>query len=184
MLTRSQKEKVVKDLRDKIDRSQAVFLTNLIGLKSNDSNLIRKGIREAKGTMVITKNTLFKLAAKGTACEDLLKDLKGTNTVAFAFNEAPAVAKVIYDAGKEHDTVSLNTGIFEGKVLNKAELESLAKLPSREEMLSTLLATFNAPVSAFARVIDAIKGQKEEGGVEVAVSPEGTTEEQSSKEVE
>ncbi len=164
MLTRSQKEKVVQDLRDKIEKSQAVFITNLIGLKSNDAVALRKNVRDADGTIVITRNSLFGKAAAGTKCEEILSGLKGTNAVAFAFKDAPAVAKALYDAGKEFEQVKLGKGLLDTQMLSKADVEALAKLPSRDQMLATLLATFNAPVSAFVRTMDAIKRKMEEGG--------------------
>ena len=164
MLTKSQKAEVIKNLNEKLSGAQAVFLTNLIGLPSNDANAIRKGVRDANGNMFITRNTLFKLAAKGTAAEELLSDLKGANAVAIAGEEAPAVAKVLYDAGKEFEQVTLTRGVLDGQTLETKDLEALAKLPSKDQMLATLLATFNAPVSAFVRVMDAIQRQKEEGG--------------------
>ncbi len=164
MLTRSQKEKVIADLQDKIGKAQAVFLTNLIGLSSNDGVQVRKDVRDAGGKIVITRNTLYERAAKGTGCEKIFTGLKGTNAVAFAFDEAPAVAKVLYEAGKSSKgIVDLKSGLLGTQELNAAELIELAKLPGRDQMLATLLATFNAPVSAFVRVMDAIKNQKEEG---------------------
>ena len=162
MMMRSQKEEVVKQLKEHFSNSKAVFLTNLIGISSNDGVKIRKDVRDAKGTVVVTRNTLFRRAAEGTHLEGMLKDLKGPNAVAFAFEDAPAVAKVLYDAGQEQELVDLKAGFLGDKELTKEEVVALAKLPSREQMLATLLATFNAPVSAFVRVLDAIKRQKEE----------------------
>ena len=99
--------------------------------------------------------------------------LKGINAVAFAFEDAPAVAKAIFDANKENDVVTLGAGYLDQKPLTDQEVTALAKLPSREQMLATLLATFNAPVSAFVRTMDSIKRQKEEGGApaEAAEAP-------------
>lgn len=170
MLTRSQKEEVIQDLRDKIEKSQALFITNLVGMKSNDSVALRKNVREANGTIVVTRNTLFEKAAKGTKCESVLAGLKGTNAVAFAFKDAPAVAKVLFDAGKESELVTLGKGLLGTQVLTKKDVEALAKLPSRDQMLATLLATFNAPVSAFVRTLDAIKRKQEEGAGAVATA--------------
>lgn len=167
-MNRQEKEAVVASLKEKLENSRAVFLTNLIGVPSNDANSIRKEVREAKGAIVVTKNTLFRIAAKGTIAEEMFSKLKGTNAVALAFEDAPAVAKAIYNASKEHEVIELRGGILGDKVLSQEEMIELAKLPSREEMLGTLLATFNAPISAFARVLNAIKEKKEEGG-EVAV---------------
>lgn len=162
MMTRAEKDVVVSQIKANIEKAQGVFLTNLVGIPSVDSVRIRKQVREAKGHVVITRNTLFARAAKGTYAEGLLADLKGSTAVAFAFEEAPAVAKIINDAAGEFDgIVTIKGGMLDGKSLSKAEVIALAKLPSRDEMLGTLLATFNAPVSAFARVLNAIKEKQE-----------------------
>jgi len=162
MMTRAEKDVVVSQIKEKIEKSQALFLTNLVGIPSVDSVRIRKQVRDAKGFVAITRNTLFARAAKGTYAENLLKDLKGTTAVAFAYEDAPGVAKVLNDAtGEFEGIVTLKGGMLGTQTLTKAEIVALAKLPSRDQMLGTLLATFNAPVSAFARVLVAIKEQKE-----------------------
>lgn len=166
MMTRAEKDVVIKDLREKIESANGLFLTNMIGITSNDAVSIRKNIRESKGTVVVTRNTLFGKASEGTYAEELLKDLKGTNAVAFAFEDAPGVAKAIYEASKELEHVTIKDGFLMQKPLPAAEVEALAKLPSRDEMLGTLLATFNAPVSAFARLMNAMKDELETQGVE------------------
>lgn len=162
MMTRAEKDAVVSQIKEKIEKSQALFLTNLVGIPSVDSVRIRKQVRDAKGFVAITRNTLFARAAKGTYAETLLADLKGTTAVAFAFEDAPGVAKVLNDAtGEFEGIVTLKGGMLGTQTLTKAEIVALAKLPSRDQMLGTLLATFNAPVSAFARVLFAIQEQKE-----------------------
>ncbi len=178
MLTLKQKEKIITTLKGHIERSQGIFLTNLVGVEANAATQVRKQIRDVQGAIVITRNTLFSRAAQGTACESILSDLKGENAVAFAFEDAAAVAKVLNDAAKEYEPVKFKKGILEGKELSAAELVELANLPSRDEMLATLLATFNAPVSAFVRVMNSIREKKEEGGaaVEVKAESEASTE--------
>jgi large subunit ribosomal protein L10 len=164
MMTRAEKDAVVSSIKEKIEKSQAVFLTNLVGIPSVDSVRIRKNVREAKGHMVVTRNTLFARAAKGTFAEGLLADLKGTSCVAFAYEDAAAVAKVVNDASGEFENiVTIRGGQLGTQKLSKADIVALAKLPSRNQMLGTLLATFNAPVSAFARVLFAIQEQKQGG---------------------
>jgi large subunit ribosomal protein L10 len=164
MMTRAEKDAVVSEVRANIEKSQAVFLTNLVGIPSVDSVRIRKQVREAKGHMVVTRNTLFARAAQGTFAEKLLAGLTGTSCVAFAYDDAPGVAKVINDASSEFEgIVTIRGGMLGTQTLSKAEVVALAKLPSRDQMLGTLLATFNAPVSAFARVLFAIQEQKQGG---------------------
>lgn len=167
MLTRAEKDVIIDGLKKKITDANAIFLTNVIGLPSNDATALRKSIREAGGSLVVTRNTLFSKAAAGTDAEELLSGLKGTQAVAFAFEEAPAVAKALKECGKAFELVELRGGLLDGKALTPAEVNAIADLPSRDEMLGTLLATFNAPISAFARVLNAIKEQKE-AGVEAA----------------
>lgn len=173
MMTRAEKDAVVSAIKQKIEKSQAVFLTNLVGIPSVDSVRIRKNVRDAKGHMVITRNTLFARAAKGTMAEGLLADLKGSSAVAFAYEDAAAVAKVVNDAsGEFSEIVTIKGGVLGTQKLTKAEVIALAKLPSRNEMLGTLLATFNAPVSAFARVLFAINEQKQGGATAPAAATE------------
>jgi large subunit ribosomal protein L10 len=167
MLTRAEKDVIIAGLNKKIVDANAIFLTNVIGLPSNDSNALRKSVREADGTLVVTRNSLFSKAAVGTDAEQLLSGLKGTQAVAFAFGDAPGVAKALKECGKEFELVELRGGLLDGKALSSEEVKMIADLPSRDEMLGTLLATFNAPVSALARVLFAIKESKEAGSEEI-----------------
>ncbi|MEI8345904.1 MAG: 50S ribosomal protein L10 [Pseudomonadota bacterium] len=161
MLSRAEKEKMVQDLKANLDKSQGVFLTNLIGLKSTDAVTVRKLIREAGGKLVINRNTLFERAAKGTSLEGMLKNLKGPQALAFAFKDAAAVAKKLTEISKDFALMQIKAGALQGKILSAAQVKQLASLPSRNQMLSTVLATFNAPVSAFVRTLHAIKEKKE-----------------------
>lgn len=181
MLNRAQKGELVDQLKTKIDQSNAIFLTNLIGLSANDAVALRKSVREVDGTISVTRNSLFELAAKGTSAEEMLAGLKGPHAVAFAYEDAAAVAKCLKKAGDEHENVvELKAGLLDGKLLSKEELVQLANLPGKDQMLATLLATFNAPIGAFARVLEAIREQKESGAEPAAEATETTEETQES----
>jgi large subunit ribosomal protein L10 len=163
MLNRSEKEAIIQDLKQDIGKAKAIFLTNLIGIKSNDAVSVRKAVRDSNGKMVVTRNTLFKKAAAGTPAEALVENLSGPHALAFAFEDPAAVAKCLKEAGSSLELVDLKGGILDGQMLTKAQVKQLADLPSRDQMLGTLLATFLAPVSAFARVLYAIQEKKEKG---------------------
>ena len=171
MLTRADKEALVENLKTDISNAKAVFLTNLIGVPSNDSVAIRKEIREAKGKVVVTRNTLFRKATEGTAYEALLKDLKGPHALAFAFEDAPAIAKCLKNAAKDFEVIEFKGGFLGEDELSVQQINELADLPTRDEMLGTLLATFNAPLSALARVLFAIQEQKEAGAPAAEAAP-------------
>ncbi|MDP7321771.1 MAG: 50S ribosomal protein L10 [Bacteriovoracaceae bacterium] len=168
MITRESKDAVIQDLKEKITNSRAIFLTNVIGMEANQAVELRKSIRDAKGALVVTRNTLFGKAAQGTYAEELLTGLKGTNAVAFAFEDAPGVAKAILETSKEIEQVTLGRGYLSEELLDEGRVLALAKLPSRDEMLGTLLATCQAPVSSLARLLNAIKDECESQGVEKA----------------
>ncbi len=163
MLNRSEKEAIIQDLKKDIGNAKAIFLTNLIGITSNDAVSVRKAVRDSKGKMVVTRNTLFKKAAAGTSAEALVANLSGPHALAFAFEDPAATAKCLKEAGATLELVDLKGGILDGQMLTKAQVKQLADLPSRDQMLGTLLATFLAPVSAFARVLYAIQEKKEKG---------------------
>lgn len=163
MLNRAEKEAIIQDLAADIGRAKAIFLTNLIGISSNDAVSVRKAVRDNNGKMVVTRNTLFKKAAAGTPVEALVADLHGPHALAFAFEDPAAVAKSLKEAGASLELVDLKGGVLDGQMLTKAQVKQLADLPSRDQMLGTLLATFLAPVSAFARVLFAIQEKKEKG---------------------
>lgn len=165
MITRTGKTAVIKDLKEKILSAQALFLTNVVGIEANDAVELRKKVRDAKGGIVVTRNTLFGKAAEGTYAEELLKGLKGTNAVAFAFEDAPGVAKALYETSKDLAQVTLGKGFLGTDLIDEKQVAALAKLPSRNEMLGTLLATFQAPVATFARLMNAIKDECESQGV-------------------
>lgn len=163
MLNRSEKEAIIQDLVKDIGRAKAIFLTNLIGIKSTEAVSVRKAVRDSNGKMVVTRNTLFKKAAAGTPAEALVANLSGPHALAFAFDDPAAVAKSLKEAGATLELVELKGGVLDGQLLTKAQVKQLADLPSRDQMLGTLLATFLAPVSAFARVLYAIQEKKEKG---------------------
>ena len=167
MITKSKKQAIVSEIKENISKSEGIFLTNLIGVPSNNANEIRKKIRDAGGDIIVARNTLFKKGAEGTALAAAVENLKGSHALAFAFKDSPAVAKILYETSKDLEFVELKAGTLEGKLLTKVEVESLAKLPSRDQMLATLLATFNAPISAFVRVMDAIAKKDSQGSEEV-----------------
>lgn len=183
MLNRAEKDAIIAGIKKDIEASRAIFLTNLIGISSNDSVSLRKDVRDKQGKIVVTRNTLFKKAAEGTAIESMVDSLKGPHALAFAFEDAAGVAKALKEAGKNFEAVELKAGMLNGEILTNAQVTQLADLPSRDEMLGTLLATFMAPVSAFARTVNALKDECEKQGVEtpgalkVEASAEETTEE-------
>ncbi|MCY4524259.1 MAG: 50S ribosomal protein L10, partial [Halobacteriovoraceae bacterium] len=149
MMTRQKKEQVLKGLKEDISKACALFQTNLIGIKSNDANALRKELWNVKGKVVVAKNTLFKRAVQGTYAEKSWSNLKGSSAMVFAFEDPAAVAKC-FKKMEDLETIALRGGYLEEKELDLKQIKALANLPARPQMLATLLAGLVGPLSPFA----------------------------------
>ena len=174
MLSRAKKESMVEGLRKDLGEARAVFLTNLVGIRSADAVEVRRGVREAGGKVVVMRNTLMAKAAEGTPAAALVSGLKGPHALALAFGDAPPVAKALKEAGKRFEEVEIRGGVLGDEELALEQVKALADLPSREAMLATLLASCMAPVSAFARLLAALRDECESKGAERPADLEGS----------
>jgi large subunit ribosomal protein L10 len=161
MITRESKEKVITELRASFAESNAVFLTNIIGMPSNESVQLRKDVRKLGGNIMVARNTLIASASKAEGFGTVFSDLNGSSALVFSYSDPSAIAKVVLDASKVYEFIKFRGGYLGKTQLSGREVDALASLPPRNQVLATLLATFNAPISAFARVVDAIRLKKE-----------------------
>jgi len=155
-LTRKEKEALVEELNDKFQRAVAVTLVNFPGLKVSEVNELRSKLRDVQGEMKVAKNTLLRLAVKGTEGEALLDYFNGPNAAVFAYEDPVAVAKVLVEFGKDHEALKLRTGILNGKIVDASSLEALSKLPSREVLLGQLLSVLIATPTNLVQVLAGI----------------------------
>jgi len=153
-ITRGQKEKIVEELREKLSQASAAILVDYKGLTVEEDASLRKSCRQAGVDYKVVKNTLFKLAAKGTGYEALAPYLTGPTAIAFGYADPVAPAKVLVDFINENKKISLKAGILGGsKLITPAEIEALAKLPSKEVLVARLMGQLNAPISGFVNVL-------------------------------
>jgi large subunit ribosomal protein L10 len=109
----------------------------------------------------VLKNTLARLAIKGTSFESLSNDLTGPLLYSIS-EDAVAAAKVLNDFAKTNDKMVLKAGVYNGALLDQAGIKALASIPSREELLAKLAYVMKAPVSKMARALGAVTAQKPE----------------------
>jgi len=157
-LTREEKEKQVAWFREEFRSAKALFLTNYQGLSVKDLTALRSELRARGASFKVLKNTLVRLAYEDTDVAVLRDDLFGPRGAAWNRSEedAPAVAKVLVDFAKTHPNLQLVRGVLKGKLVEPSEVDTLSKLPSREELLGRVLGTMMAPVSAFVNVLAAV----------------------------
>ena len=160
------KEAKVAEIKEKLQQAKAVVLSDYQGLTVEEDTQLRKALREAGVEYKVYKNNLVVLAAKELGIEGLEEYLEGPVSIAFGYEDATAPARVLNNFAKDHKKIELKAGIVEGALYNKAEIEKVATIPSKEVLIAKLLGSFKAPLSNFAYLINAIKEKKESESAE------------------
>jgi large subunit ribosomal protein L10 len=152
-VSKERKKEIVATYQDWLGNSQAVFLAEYIGLSVKDVEELRARVREVGGEFHIIKNTLGKLAFEG-AGYDVPKDLfLGSTAAGFAYEDAPAMAKVMQDFSKSVDFLKIKAGYFESNLISKEEVKALADLPPLPVVQAHLLGTLMRPASLLAQIL-------------------------------
>ena len=162
-----QKKQIVASLSESLKDSVAGVVVDYKGINVADDTALRKELREAGVKYSVVKNTLLGLAAKQAGLDDLEKVLEGTTAIAISPEDHTAAARILSKFASTHKDFTIKSGYLEGGVIDLATIDSLAKLPSREILLATVCNAFNAPISAFARAVQAIV---DKGGAEAALA--------------
>lgn len=152
-LNLEQKKAVVADIADVIANAQAVVIAENRGLEVDGTTQLRKQAREAGVYLKVLKNTLARRAIQGTPFEQLSDELTGP--LMYAISEDPvAGAKVLSAFAKNNDKLVIRGGSLANYVLDVNGVQSLAEMPSREEMLAKVVGTMQAPITKFVRTLN------------------------------
>jgi len=150
-----QKEEILRNLTERIKKSKSIVFTGFNALGVHDNEDLRAKLRKEDGEYYVAKKTLLERALKEQGIENLdTKTLDGKLAVIFSYRDEVSPAKVVDTFRKDkEDKIFFLGGILEGKLLSKTDVEALAKLPSKLELLSRLVGSLNAPVSGFVNVL-------------------------------
>jgi len=155
------KEETVAGLREIIAGSKGAILTDYRGLTVAEVTNLRKKLRDSKAEYHIVKNTLFKRALGGEISPELDKLLSGPTAIVFAQEDIVAPAKAVLDfmAAAKRPEVKVKGGYLDGKVYSVDQVQSISKLPPREQIVAQLIGTLNGPVSSLVGTLDGIIGE-------------------------
>lgn len=153
------KQPIVQAIVDDITGAQAIVLVDYRGLTVAQDTELRKQLREAGVVYKVCKNTMMKRAFEGTEFAALDEHLEGPSAIAISKNDATAPARILSKFAKDAKALELKAGVVEGEVYDSAALAELAKVPSREELLSKLLGSLQSPITNLARVLNQIAEQ-------------------------
>lgn len=165
--TRQQKTLTLERLTDHFRKAASVVLADYQGLTVGQANQLRAQMREAQVTYVVAKKTLITKAAKEAGYALDAKAFTGMLGVAFAMEDEIAPARVLGELSKT-SPVKLMGGIFDKQIVPQEKVIALSKLPSKKQVLGQVVGTIYAPVSAFVRVLDAVRKSKEQPEVAAA----------------
>ncbi|MEE9613560.1 MAG: 50S ribosomal protein L10 [Thermodesulfobacteriota bacterium] len=155
-MERSEKKVQIEELKGRFEKADATFLADYTGIKAEGMTALRKSLRESAAEFKISKNTLTRLAIKGTSSESLSEHFKGPVAVAFSYKDAAATAKVLTEFAKSEPNFEMKVGVLGDRVMDLAEIKGLASLPSREELLARLVGVLNNVPTGLVRVLGGV----------------------------
>jgi large subunit ribosomal protein L10 len=138
-LNRKEKAQVISDLGERVKGFQAVVLTNYRGLNVEQLNHLRQRLREEKISYHVVKNTLMRLASKGTDLEKLDNYFEGPTAMAISYGDPVLLVKILSEFIKAQPSLEIKVGLIQGKVASPEEVKALATMPSREVLFGQIL---------------------------------------------
>lgn len=150
------KKQQVAEIKEKIAAAVTGVVVDYKGITVADDTTLRKELREAGIEYFVVKNTILGRAIEGTDLEEMKSVLEGTTAIALSNEDYTAAARILCKFADSHENFKVKSGFLDGKVVDVATLDSLAKLPTKEVLLATVCSAFQAPIAAFARAVQAI----------------------------
>lgn len=159
MATKAFKENKIETIKAQLEKAQVAIVTEYRGLSVEEITTLRRRLQKEDGDYTVTKNTLAKIAVKGTEFEVLADAFKGPIALAFGFKDQVSPAKVLATFIKEAKKGEIIAAALDGKLLSAGEAKALANLPSKEEIYAKMLGCINSPASGIANSVNAVMSQ-------------------------
>ena len=157
------KKEEVSKLAEQMKNAKLILLTDYRGINVDDVTKLRTELRNANAKYTVIKNNITRRALAEAGIEGLENELEGPTAVIMSNDDYLEPAKAIYNFTKNNDYYKIKGGVVEGKVMTAEEIITLAKLPSKEQLLSMLAGALLANISKFAVALDQVRIQKESG---------------------
>jgi large subunit ribosomal protein L10 len=155
-VTRAKKVSQVEKLGGELKNASSMIVATYSKLTVTQDFELRKALRPTGAKYRVVKNTLAERAGKGTKVEEALKNLTGVTSIAYTEGDPVALAKALAKYVKDNPEFSFKSGVVEGKVISVKEIESLATMPSKDELYSKLLFLLNAPAQRLVTTMNAV----------------------------
>ncbi len=154
-LSLADKKIVVANVAEVAGKAISLVAAEYRGLTVSEMTELRKNARTAGVELRVVRNTLARIALKGTSFECIVDELSGPLFLAFSIDEPSSAARIVKDFAKEHDTLKVKALSINGELLSAKDIDVIAKLPTYEEALGTLMRLLKAPIEKFVRILAA-----------------------------
>jgi len=156
MKAKGKKKEELDDLKKDLIEAKNLFVAQFQGMTVAQDTELRMKIRESKSKYRVVKNTLVRKAAEGTPAANVAKSFDGSTAIAYNANDPVSLAKALTAYAKANPLFVFKAGIVEGRVINLADLTSIAAMPSKEELIAKLLFLINSPAQRLAVALNGV----------------------------
>ena len=158
-LTKTQKQKAIEELREKIEKQKSIAILDVGGVKVKDLSELRKSMKKKDCELKVAKKTFVQLIFNEKKIKSNIKELPGEIALGFGYKDIVEPFKLAHSLSVKVENLKILGGLMENKMISKEEAVTLATLPSREELLAKLVGTIFNPISGFVNVLQGnIKG--------------------------
>lgn len=156
-MKRSEKEAIVAEVADKASRAAAIYFADFTRMTVEEETDLRREFRKAGVEYTVAKNTLVKKALEQvTGYDVVIKKLVGPTGIAFAYDDVAAPARIIKKFSDKTGKFTLKAAVLEKQVYDGSKLAEIAKMPSRKEIISSILGSLQSPIVGILGVLQAI----------------------------
>jgi large subunit ribosomal protein L10 len=153
VMPNKQNQAQVALIQDKLKNAKSAVVVDYSGTSGSDQVALRSSVRDAGGEILVTKNTLMDIAiGKGKVSDSL----KGMNALVFSNNDAVAAVKALFNFHKDNEKLEIKQGVMDDKVLSVDEVKALSKLPSKDQLIATLISRIQGPTQGMVNVLNAV----------------------------
>lgn len=171
-MAHSEKETVIREVTEVFQKAKSVFITDFSGLNVENMMRLRKKCGEASVSYLVVKNTLARISAKQAGFEQIGKYFKGPSAIAYSYDDPSSPARVIKEFNRTNDKPKIKVSLFEGVFYGPENMDVIASLPSKNELIAKVIGGFNSPIQGLVsslngllqklvRTLDAVKTHKE-----------------------
>ena len=171
-VTKQQKAEILTELKDKMSKAKSIMFAHYIGMTVSEVSELRSTLKKGNAEMKVAKKNLMRIAAKESNLpEPPDEQLDGPVACIFSFEDPLTGGQIAFKFAKTHKQVELIGGIWEGKLISKAEAVAIAQIPGREALLGMFMAMCQGPLASFARGLSELAKQKEAASANPAPAP-------------